>query len=143
MIIIKLGDGGYWFAMGFVLIAWHGSDAYPAAMLIALTTVAGVCIYKGLKNKLVRQRPYVTHSGIELGTKPLDEYSFPSGHTMHAVALTIMFTHAEPMLLIAALPFALLVAASRVVLGLHYPSDVIAGAAIGGSLAVGAIALGG
>lgn len=67
--------------------------------------------------------------------------SFPSGHTLHAVSFTILFTHYEPALLAVTAPFAVLVATSRVVLGLHYPSDVMAGALIGASLATTSLAV--
>ena len=78
---------------------------------------------------------------IVCGMPPLDRYSFPSGHTLHAVSFTIMIAHFEPLLLPVAIPFAILVAASRVILGLHYPSDVIVGALIGASLASASIGL--
>ena len=104
------------------------------------TALAGVLIYKLLKNRLVRERPSLTHGDILCGTAPLDRYSFPSGHTLHAVSLTIMLAHFEPLLLPIALPFAVLVALSRVILGLHYPSDVIVGAVIGASLAGASLA---
>ena len=66
---------------------------------------------------------------------PLDEFSFPSGHTLHAVAFTIVAIAHYPVLAWLLVPFAASVAASRVVLGLHYPSDVLAATAIGTGLA--------
>ena len=92
-------------------------------------------IYKLLKSHLVRERPYINHGDILCGTAPLDQYSFPSGHTLHAVSLSIMLSHVEPLLIPVVVPFALLVAASRIILGLHYPSDVVVGALIGAALA--------
>jgi undecaprenyl-diphosphatase len=77
----------------------------------------------------------VTFDGIRAGTPPLDRYSFPSGHTLHAVSFTAIATAHFPELGWVLVPFTVLVAASRVVLGLHYPSDVLAGAAIGAALA--------
>jgi undecaprenyl-diphosphatase len=65
---------------------------------------------------------------------PLDEFSFPSGHTLHAVSFTIVALGWFPLLAPLLVPFTALVAASRVVLGLHYPSDVIAAIGIGGML---------
>jgi undecaprenyl-diphosphatase len=65
----------------------------------------------------------------------LDHFSFPSGHTLHAVLFTVMLGVSFPLLLPVMIPFMLLVAASRVVLGLHYPTDVMVGAAIGATLA--------
>jgi undecaprenyl-diphosphatase len=62
---------------------------------------------------------------------PLDKFSFPSGHTLHAVAFTTLAWHYHPLLGMALMPFTCVVALSRIVLGLHYPSDVLAGALIG------------
>src|SRR5690606_16957595 len=66
---------------------------------------------------------------------PLDEFSFPSGHTLHAVAFSTVAVAHYPVLAWALVPFTGAVALSRVVLGLHYPSDVLAATAIGGLLA--------
>jgi undecaprenyl-diphosphatase len=62
---------------------------------------------------------------------PLDEFSFPSGHTLQAVSFTIIALAWYPLLAPLLLGFTSLVAASRVILGLHYPSDVLAAIGIG------------
>ena len=135
-VISRLGDGGYWFLIAGVCLAWHGEAAIPFVLKAAMTAAPGVLVYKFLKTRLVRERPFIADGQILCGTPPLDRYSFPSGHTLHAVSFTILFANFDPLLLILCAPFALLVAASRVVLGLHYPSDVLAGAAIGAALAM-------
>src|SRR5262249_62222418 len=84
----------------------------------------------------VRERPYIALSGIVQGTRALDRYSFPSGHTLHAVSFTTLGVVSFPELAWLLVPFASLVAASRVILGLHYPSDVVAGGCIRAPLAV-------
>lgn len=138
--VSKLGDGGYWVAMAALLVVLQGAAAWASVSQLALTAMVGVLLYRTLKLRLVRERPYISHAGILLGTAPLDRYSFPSGHTLHAVCFTVLLVHAEPLLLALTAPFALLVAASRVVLGLHYPSDVAVGAALGALLAALSIA---
>ncbi|MFW1886545.1 phosphatase PAP2 family protein, partial [Acinetobacter nosocomialis] len=79
--------------------------------------------------------PYQVHQVIVLGERPLDHFSFPSCNTLHAVMVTLVLGYIQPVLLAAMLPFMVLVALSRMVLVLHYPSDVIVGALIGAAVA--------
>ncbi len=134
--VSRLGDGYFWACMAAVCVILHGTAALPFVIQAALTAAVGILVYRLLKGRLYRERPYIANGQILCGTPPLDRYSFPSGHTLHAVSFSILFAHFEPLLLIVAAPFAVLVALSRVILGLHYPSDVLAGAALGASLAL-------
>jgi len=103
---------------------------------MAVAGAGGLLVYKLIKSSTARLRPYMVDSQIRLGASPLDRYSFPSGHTLHASAFSITAAWSIPELCWLVLPFAFLVALSRIVLGLHYPSDVLAGAGIGGGLAI-------
>lgn len=134
--VSRLGDGVFWYALIFLLPAVYGSSAAWPSVRMAVVGIAGVVLYKYLKSRLVRERPYISLAGIVPGTPALDRYSFPSGHTLHAVSFTVLAVSSFPELAWLLVPFASLVAASRVVLGLHYPSDVVAGAILGASLAV-------
>ena len=140
-VISRLGDGGGWAILGVAMIIVQGRPALASIVQMIATCLVGIALYKFLKNRLVRERPYINHGGILCGAAPLDRYSFPSGHTLHALSFAIMMSHFEPLMLPVVVPFALLVAASRVILGLHYPSDVIVGAAIGAALAMTSITL--
>jgi undecaprenyl-diphosphatase len=73
----------------------------------------------------------VACSDIRQCARSLDEFSFPSGHVLHSVSFSIMLCTYYPGLASILWPFSVLVALSRVSLGLHYASDVIVGAAIG------------
>jgi len=93
-----------------------------------------LALYRWLKRWTRRPRPFRGCDGVIARVPPLDEFSFPSGHTLHAVSFTIVALAWFPALAPLLVPFTVLVAASRVVLGLHYPSDVLAATAIGGVL---------
>jgi len=131
----RLGDGIIWYVLLALLPLLYGAVAVKPAIVMALTGVLGVAIYKCLKRVFVRERPFITHTTIDLAMAPLDRYSFPSGHTLHAVSFAMQATMHFPELGWVLVPLAALIAGSRVVLGLHYPTDVLAGAAIGASLA--------
>lgn len=139
--VSRLGDWPYWVLTAAVLLAMQGLASTPQILRMGATCILGVLIYTFLKNRLVRERPFMQHRGIACGTAPLDRYSFPSGHTMHAVSFTLMFGNIDPVFYWLCLPFAALVMVSRVVLGLHYPSDVLVGALLGAALALGSNAL--
>ena len=131
----RLGDGIVWYVLILSLPVLYGPPALRPAVVMALTGILGVGLYKLLKRVFVRERPFITHSTICLAGAPLDRYSFPSGHTLHAVSFAWQASIHFPELAWVLAPLALLIACSRVVLGLHYPTDVLVGAAIGASLA--------
>jgi undecaprenyl-diphosphatase len=133
--ISRLGDGVFWYTLILLLPMLYGTDAIAVSIQMAATGVIGLIIYKLLKGHTLRERPYQVTPAIRLGTAPLDHFSFPSGHTLHAISFsTVAVTHYPELAWVLA-PFTVLVMASRVVLGLHYPSDVAAGALIGWAIA--------
>jgi len=138
-VISRLGDGVFWYAQMALLPILFGQAGLNASLRMAIAGVVGVTLYKWLKQRLVRERPCVSMIGIVRGAVPLDRYSFPSGHTLHAVSFSILIIASFPQFVWLCAPFAVLVAVSRVVLGLHYPSDVAAGALIGSALAWGVL----
>jgi undecaprenyl-diphosphatase len=133
----RLGDGPIWYLLVLSLPVLYGEAGLLPALQMAFAGLIGVGLYKLLKHRLVRERPYISFAGIRAAVPPLDRYSFPSGHTLHAVSLSILATHHFPELGWVLWPFTALVAASRPVLGLHYPTDVAAGALLGAALAAG------
>ncbi|MDD2987755.1 MAG: phosphatase PAP2 family protein [Zoogloea sp.] len=139
--VSRLGDGVAWYTLAACLYVLFGAEALPALRHMLVAGVLGVGIYKLLKTHTLRPRPFEVVSDVVCTGCPLDKFSFPSGHTLHAVSFSLILAHHFPALAPAVFGFAVLVAASRPVLGLHYPSDVLAGAAIGACLGHGVIAL--
>ena len=134
--VSRVGDGWIWYVT-MVCLPWAGGPIGTSAS-VRMTGVAlvNLLIYRIVKRWIARPRPFRTCPGIRACTRSLDEFSFPSGHTLHSVACSVILTAYYPMLGLFVWPFTVLVAVSRVVLGLHYPSDVIVGALIGGVTAV-------
>lgn len=132
--VSRLGDGTFWYVLWLALLLRFGADAVQAVLHMILVGIVCGAIYKLLKAHTLRLRPYQTHSDITLFATPLDQFSFPSGHTLHAVAFSMVAVSYYPQLAWLLVPFTLLVAASRIILGLHYPSDVLVGAAIGAAI---------
>lgn len=135
-----------------MLAATRGADGWalpvivPVALLVggraagvgavATGTVSAVLlalVVHGVKSLVRRARP----TDVEL-LRPIgapDVHAFPSGHTAHAFNLVAILWLLEPAAGLALLPFGVLVGLSRIFFGLHFPSDVVAGAVLG--LAVG------
>lgn len=133
--VSRLGDGALWYALMAALLIVQGGTAIPAVVHMAATGIVALLLYKLIKSNTRRLRPCESDPQLVPATPALDRYSFPSGHTLYAVAFTMLATAYFPALTLWLVPVAILIAASRVVLGLHYPTDVAAGAAMGGALA--------
>jgi undecaprenyl-diphosphatase len=131
----RLGDGVVWYVLILLLPVIFGMPAVRAAIVMALTGLLGVMVYAVLKRVFVRERPFIRHRGISQAAAPLDRYSFPSGHTLHAVSFAWQASVHFPQLAWWLVPLAAMIAVSRLILGLHYPTDVLAGAFIGACIA--------
>jgi undecaprenyl-diphosphatase len=138
----RAGDGILWYALIAALALFFGPEGRVEALRCALAGTVGLLLYRGIKGVLVRERPFIRHDSIICAARPLDRFSFPSGHTLHAVSFTILIGAAVPFALLLLAPVAVLIAMSRVVLGLHYPSDVAAGALLGAGIATTALSIG-
>ncbi|MGB3917303.1 MAG: phosphatase PAP2 family protein [Thiothrix litoralis] len=139
--ISRLGNGVFWSVLMLMLPLSYGWQALQVSLHMALVGLAALLVYKWLKSSTERVRPYSHSDNILQNVAALDQFSFPSGHTLHAVGFSWVLLSYYPAWFVLVVPFTILVALSRVVLGLHYPSDVLMGAFLGAGLAQGSFCL--
>ncbi|MBU1190105.1 MAG: phosphatase PAP2 family protein [Gammaproteobacteria bacterium] len=133
--VSRLGDGVFWYALIVVLPILYGVQGLHASLHMAIVGLCCLLVYRWLKHRTARPRPASILPDVKLATAALDEFSFPSGHTLHAVAFSLIGVFHFPHLALLLVPLSLLIALSRPALGLHYPSDVFAGAVLGAGIA--------
>ena len=135
------GDGWLWYTMGAVLLLFGGPQRFAALGAAALAAGSGILLFLYLKRKTGRKRPCAIQPHCWATLLPPDQFSFPSGHTITAFAVAVPLALFYPALLPGLLFCAASIAVSRVLLGMHFLSDVLAGAAIGTALAFLATAI--
>ncbi len=131
--------GGAVFSVGIVLLLLLVSDGRTkqAASVAAVGLAGSFLIVQCIKKTVKRFRPYLVIAEIKLLGKPLKDHSFPSGHTTSIFSIVTAFALAFPALAVWFYGLAALVGVSRVYLGFHYPSDVLAGILIGAGCSIG------
>jgi undecaprenyl-diphosphatase len=128
------GDGWLWYAMGAVVLLEGGPARFRAVLAAVLAVAVGIALFLQLKRACHRRRPCALEPHCWATLLPPDQFSFPSGHTITAFSVAVSLSIFYPPLLIGLLFCAVSVALSRILLGMHFLSDVLAGAAIGSIL---------
>jgi len=134
----RCGDGGLWYALGLAVAVYGGPERFHALLAATLAVAAGAALFITLKHAFRRERPCEIEPHCWADLLPPDQFSFPSGHTITAFAVAVSLGSFYPEMLPGLFFCAASVAASRVVLGMHFLSDILAGATLGavlGSLA--------
>ena len=130
-VLSLLGDKGiFWIALTLVLLLFRKTrrvGIYCAASMI-LTFLIVNCAIKPL---VARTRPYDLFQEIQILAHAEHDFSFPSGHSANSFAVAwILFRMTKKQYGVPALILAILIAFSRLYVGVHYPTDVLAGTAI-------------
>jgi undecaprenyl-diphosphatase len=129
------GDGWLWYGMAAIILLFGGPLRFRAVGAAALAAGLGIAIFLNLKKATGRKRPCTFEPHCWATLLPPDQFSFPSGHTITAFAVALSLSLCYPNLAAGLLFCAISIAASRILLGMHFLSDVLAGAAIGAILA--------
>jgi undecaprenyl-diphosphatase len=129
------GDGWLWYAMSLAILIFGGPERYAALLSAAMAAGAGTLLFLALKRKAKRQRPcaFAEHCWAKL--LPPDQFSFPSGHSINAFSFAVAFSLYYPSWTIGLLFCAFSIAVSRIILGMHFLSDIVVGAGVGTMLA--------
>lgn len=128
------GDGWLWYTMGLVLALFGGMRGVHSVISASAAVATGVACFVFLKRWIRRPRPCAIAPHCWAHLLPPDQFSFPSGHSITAFAMAVCLGLAYPGLLAGLFFCAISIALSRVVLGMHYLSDVIVGSTIGALL---------
>lgn len=132
------GDGWLWLALTAAILFCGGPERWAAIAASGSAAGLGCFLFLLLKRATGRKRPCAISEHCWARLLPPDHFSFPSGHSITAFAVGVPLALFYPPLLPALLFCAVSVAASRVVLGMHFLSDVAAGSLIGAVLGYGA-----
>jgi len=130
----RAGDGWLWVALGIPILWYGGEQRYRVLAVSALAALTGIGLFSFLKRVAVRKRPCAIQAFAWFQKLPPDRFSFPSGHSMTAFAVTVPLSLFYPSFMYGLFFCAASVATSRVMLGMHFLSDVLAGSAIGAGI---------
>jgi undecaprenyl-diphosphatase len=123
---------GYYYPLLPLLICFFSPDKaldFLTAGIIAF--LFELPAHLAIKNLVKRDRPCDVLANVNRRITPSDKFSFPSGHTAAAFAMATLISFHFPILTLPVMAWALLVGFSRIYLGVHYPTDILAGIVIG------------
>ena len=133
--VSRSGDGYLQLTLPLVYWLIYPDEGGEFLRLVLIAFSIERSLYLILKNTLKRQRPQQVVAHFTSIVSPADQFSFPSGHTMAAFLLAGLSILSLGLIALPLYLWACAVGCSRVILGVHFPSDIIAGACLGSTLA--------
>ena len=131
-----MGDGPLYAAIALALMITNTPEASIFFWMGITCYLLDVSLYLLIKNSFKRNRPCVSIENYQSWITPSDQFSFPSGHTAGAFVFAYLIASFYPFFALPAYMGAAMIGVSRVLLGVHYPSDIIAGALLGSLCAI-------
>ncbi len=125
------GDGWLWYAMAIAILIFGGPERFAAVGAACSAAAVGSILFTIVKRKTGRRRPCATEPHCWATLLPPDQFSFPSGHSINAFAVSVAYGMFYPSLMIGLLFCAFSVAISRIMLGMHFLSDIVVGSSLG------------
>jgi undecaprenyl-diphosphatase len=135
----RMGDGWLWYGLGVMLVVYGGAQRLAAIETAGSAAILGIFVFKLLKRLSQRPRPCQLEPHCWSRVLPPDKFSFPSGHTMTAFSIALVVSYFYPALEGILFFAAFSIAVSRIVLGMHFLSDVLAGIVLGVALGCASI----
>jgi undecaprenyl-diphosphatase len=130
----RVGDGWLWWTIGLILLLFGGPQRFRAVGAAAISEAVSAMIFLAIKKLAGRKRPCEIGQNCWATLLPPDQFSFPSGHSMTAFSVAVPLSLFYPSLEAGLLFCAISIALSRIVLGLHFLSDILVGSALGATI---------
>ena len=134
LLATRAGDGWLWGLIGIAVLFSPGAERFRAIEAAACAVACGIVLFHKLKRKVCRVRPMdiEPHCWAKIVTR--DKFSFPSGHSTTAFAVALSLGSFYPEIMPLLLLLAANVAISRVIVGMHFLSDILVGSGMGALL---------
>lgn len=131
LIMSRLGNGWLWYSLGIFILVCGGQNRYRAFFAGALSALVAILIFQRVKPLSHRRRPCEIEPHCWAVISPPDRFSFPSGHAMTSFAIAVAVGNFYPQCQPCLLAVAALIAVSRIIVGMHFLTDIVVGAAMG------------